>query len=274
MTDTIFCIYNAPFFAAKQPPGHWRLIQGCCNHWDCPRCGEMRAKQEYGRIVEGCRKLTESGKQLYFITVTCKGLELSVEDALENYLKWTSKLLDAAYTKAKRMGLHWTYVQVTELQSRGHPHSHILTTFNPDDLETGTKRNFGMHEGVYQWHDKEVLRSEWLQGQVLKSGLGEQYDISEVESVEGASRYVAKYLFKDEMFKYKFPKHWKRVRYAQSFPKLVKRENENVLPLVTDNQWNDFLNERDEIFIKGDDKEAVLRKMRHLDNFVSIIVRD
>jgi hypothetical protein len=274
MTDALFCSYGAPFFAVKNTSGYWRLIQGCCNHWDCPRCGEMRAKQEYGRIVEGCRTLVKQGHKLYFVTVTCRGMELSVKDAVDNYLKWTSKLLDAAYSKAKREGMHWTYVQVTELQERGHPHSHILTTWHPDDEIEGTKRTYGMHEGVYQWHDKDVLRSEWLAGQVIKSGLGKEYDISEVDSVEGASRYVAKYLFHEEMFNYKFPKPWKRVRYAQSFPKLPERKNDEVIPLVTTNQWSDFLDTVDDVMVKEEDKEAVLKKMRFVDKFVSIIVRD
>jgi len=168
--------------------------------------------------------------------------------------------------------MHWTYVQVTELQERGHPHSHILTTFTPDDLVDGFKRTLGTFEGVYGWHDKPALRSKWLAEQVVKSGLGDQYDISIVDKVEGASRYVAKYLFKPEMALYKFPKHWKRVRYAQSFPKLERKKGK-AYPLVTREDWQNFIEAVDEIVVKPDEREAIQRKMNWIDRYASIIER-
>lgn len=220
------CRYNAPYFAYKTEGKIYGIVQGNCHHWDCPRCGIGRAKQEYGRIVEGCRHLAKHG-QLFFITITCKGRELGVKEAEANYLTWTNRLLDACRQRCKRSGGQWVYVQVTERQKRSHPHSHILTTFNTGDTVQGTKESWITdRDGKRKKQSIECLRSEWLYSAIVRSGLGEQYDISEVETVEGASRYVAKYLFKDSIFTTDWPPRWKRVRYSQSFPKLPERKSE------------------------------------------------
>lgn len=231
-----YCDYNAPFFAHKIEGRRYGVTQGCCNHWDCPRCGQMRARREYGRMIEGIRKLSHHNT-LFFITITCKGKEMSHEQAEAGYLEWTNRFLDACRQKCKRARGEWSYVQVTERQRRGHPHSHILTTFCPMDLRDGF---------VEKWtpdannHNRmalvQVLRSEWLQKQVVKSGLGEQYDISFVESAEGASRYVAKYLFKQSMFETNWPKGWRRIRYSQSFPKW-EREKTDCFVLLEAEDW-------------------------------------
>ena len=81
-----------------------------------------------------------------------------------------------------------------------------------------------------------VLRSDWLAQQVVRSGLGKEYDISFVDTVEGASRYVAKYLFKDTIFTDKWPKGWKRVRYSQSFPKLPQKKSDAIV-LLSQADW-------------------------------------
>lgn len=184
----------------------------------------MRAKHEYGRIVEGCRTIAKANR-ISFITITCRGKSLSRKDALAGYLGWTNRFLDACRAKAKRDKQPWVYVQVTELQKRGHPHSHILTTFDPDDTYLGKKTNWQTEgSGKRTKTEKDALISPWIQARVISAGLGEQYDISFVETVEGASRYVAKYLFKKTIFTDIWPKGWKRVRYSQSFPKLKEKE--------------------------------------------------
>lgn len=231
-----FCIYKAPYFAFKREGTRFGVVQGCCNHWDCPRCGLQVAKKHYGRIVEGARTLAKEN-DLWFITVTCRGKDVAEEEAFRMYLTWTSKFLDACYTKAKRDGQKWSYVQVTEKQKRGHPHSHILATFAPDDIfatRVGKWRVFP--DGRREYALVDALRSDWLQTQVTRSGLGEQYDISKVRTVEGAARYVAKYMFKPTQFTTKFPSHWKRVRYAQSFPKLPEKKSD-AFALIHFSDW-------------------------------------
>lgn len=230
------CTYNAPYFAYHSAQKTWTVVQGNCHHWDCPKCGIGRAKQEYGRIVEGCRTLSKTS-QLYFLTITCQGRNLGVKDAEKNYLAWTNRLLDACRQKCKRSGGQWYYVQVTERQKRKHPHSHILTTFDVGDISLGHVQRWTTEaDGSRRSEQTEALRSVWLQGQVIKSGLGEQYDISRVEAVEGVSRYVAKYLFKDSIFTTDWPPRWKRVRYSQSFPKLPERETDAFV-LLKHEDW-------------------------------------
>lgn len=230
------CSYRAPFFAYHIKEKSYGVTQGCCNHWDCPRCGIMRAKHEYGRIVEGCRTLAKE-HDLFFITVTCRGKEISKSEADNHYLEWTNRLLDALRVNAKRSGKFWSYVQVTERQKRGHPHSHILTVWHPSDLYEGKKRQYKRtHESNLTWENVPVLRSDYLQERCLSAGLGKEYDISKVDTVEGASRYVAKYMFKETQFEANFPKNWKRVRYSQNFPKLPVRET-NAFALVTHDDW-------------------------------------
>ena len=220
------CSYNAPFFAYNAKQKTWIVVQGNCHHWDCKKCGIGRAKKEYGRIIEGCRTLAKA-QTIYFITITCKGKGLGVKDAEKNYLKWTNRLLDACRQKCKRAGGQWYYVQVTERQKRKHPHSHILTTFVLDDIVEGVHRKYETDKmGRRVYRNVPALRSSWFEATLARSGLGMEYDISRVETVEGASRYVAKYLFKDSIFTTDWPKGWKRVRYSQSFPKLPERKTD------------------------------------------------
>jgi len=228
------CKFGAPFFAFQRGGARYGVVQGCCNHWECPRCGVLVAKHHYGRIVVGAREIAEK-HDLWFITITCRGKDVSEAEATKNYLSWTSKFLDACYAKQKRAGKAWFYVQVTEKQKRGHPHSHILTTFQPGDITSGLVQTWQtMADGRRQSEHREALRSEWLQSMVCRAGLGDQYDISQVRTVEAASRYVAKYMFKSSQFAAHYPKGWKRVRYSQSWPKLPATKTDSFVLLGSD----------------------------------------
>jgi len=229
------CVNNAPYFAWETSDNGFAVAQGNCHSWTCPRCGYGRARQEYGRIVEGCRTLATEN-DIYFVTITCRGKELSLAESEAGYYGWTNKLLTAWRVATKRAGGNWTYVQVTERQRRGHPHSHILTTAAPRDLYDGTKTNWKHVDGRLVSELVPALRSDWFEKRCIAAGLGSQYDISLVESVEGASRYVAKYLFKPTMFTTNWSKGWRRVRYSQSFPARSERET-NAMVLLTDADW-------------------------------------
>jgi len=235
------CKYRAPFFAYEEVPKRYGVIQGNCNHWDCPKHGEEVARQHYGRIVEGARKLDAQGVKLAFLTVTCRGKDLDADYAFKHYLEWTNRLLDAARAKAtRRTKAHepeiWSYVQVTEKQKRSHPHSHILISFMPSDTVLGFVEKWVSGREGWKMEIVPALRSDWLQDEVIAAGLGEQYDISEVESIEAASRYIAKYMFKPSQFSAEFPPNWKRVRYSQSWPKLPVRKT-NAFPLISLEDW-------------------------------------
>jgi len=230
------CRYNAPYFAIQRAKTRFKVVQGCCNHWDCPKCGIQVARAHYGRIVGGAREIAECNS-LWFITVTCRGKEVTVEEAETKYLAWTSRFLDAAYASAKRNGQPWYYAQVTEKQKRGHPHSHILTTFDPTDAALSTKPDWKRdNTGRLVCTQIPAFRSAWMETAVVSSGLGSQYDISAVRQIEAASRYVAKYMFKEAQFQADYPKGWKRVRYSQSWPKREKQKT-NAFVLMSKDDW-------------------------------------
>jgi len=225
------CIHNAPFFAYPTQGKIWCVTQGNCHHWDCPRCGLGRAKQEYGRMVEGCRQLARD-HDLYFITITCRGKEISHEYAEENYGWWTNGLLDACRQQSKRADREWVYVQVTERQKRLHPHSHFITTFCPKGAMVTTSRKSCVGvDGKQRVQQLSTIRSEWFAKALKRCGLGDQYNITRVQSAEGASRYVAKYLFKPSIFTTDWPKGWKRIRYSQSFPKQEEKDSGAIVLL-------------------------------------------
>lgn len=258
----VFCPYKAPYFAFRKGESTtYGVVQGNCNHWDCPVHGRMRAKEEYGRIVHGANLLSRSGK-LYFITVTCRGVELPKEEAIRGYLEWTNRLLDALridWNRRRKSGVDgvempdWAYVQVTERQKRGHPHSHILTTYYPRGLYVREvkKRWQKDNTGKRIYRDDTRLGSDYLQERVISAGLGEQYDISEVVSSEAASRYVAKYMFKSEMFQADFPKGWRRVRYSQSYPKLPDVKTDAFV-LISKEDWQKLASVASKILVKDE----------------------
>jgi len=273
VSPAVRCINNAPFFAWSTSEKRYTVAQGNCHSWSCPRCGQIRAKQEYWRIVNGCATLAAT-QDLYFITVTCRGKEMSLAESEENYYTWTNKLLTACRTRATREKQPWHYVQVTERQKRGHPHSHILTTYKPHDLYLGTKDHWSIIDGKPTLEKKPALRSEWFEQRCISAGLGNQYDISKVETVEAASRYVAKYLFKDTMFDTTWAAHWRRVRYSQSFPEQEKRESDALLLLHPDD-WKLLaslaisVNARD-----GFALEECLKQLHGHDVFVSLVKQE
>lgn len=264
----IWCAYNAPFFAYQIHLSKYGVTQGCCNHWDCPRCGKTRAREEYGRIVSGIRSLANEGA-IYFVTITCLGREITADEADTGYLVWTNRLFSAWRARTKAKGGKWCYVQVTERQTRGHPHSHILTTANPQDLYLGhVFKEREPNINIPATAREIALRSDWLQNAIIKAGLGPQYDISIASSPDGASRYVAKYLFKPTIFENSWPKGWKRVRYSQNFPRLPERETDAFV-LLSQEDWH-WLGRRASIVEVGD-SETLLDVRWHLRNADTIV---
>jgi len=224
-TRPLICPFGAPF-AATVVSGEGRIFQTCCNHWECPVCGVVRAKQEYRRIVNGCEILAVKHK-LYFWTLTCRGREISLAEAEQKYYAWTNVLLTNARTKAKRATAFWAYVQVTERQhkNRAHPHSHVITTFLPEDAKLTRDEKGG-----------DAYISQWFSRANFSAGLGEQHRITLVKSASAVSRYVAKYMFKDTMTE-TFPPKWKRVRYSENFPKLPKLIPDQMIVLNSVSEW-------------------------------------
>lgn len=247
------CKNRAPYICVPEnggTPGH--LAQGCCNDWTCPRCGELRAKHEYGRMVEGAREIAKT-HPLWFVTITCKG-DVTVREAETTYLETTNRFLSVCRARAKKQKTDWFYASVTERQKRKHPHSHYLMTFCPSDafapIDDYTRylasierinasiplqmRFTAIPENELSFLD---YHSEWLMLTAVKAGLGVQCRISLVDGVEGCSRYIAKYLFKQTAFE-DWPKGWKRIRYSQNWPKLPEQKHERAFVVLTAWDWH------------------------------------
>jgi hypothetical protein len=227
------CERGAPYIFYRSATTGAHVAQGCCNDWTCPRCGQIRARREYGRIVAGAKLLADQGRTLYFWTLTCRGSDMPLETAENEYLKWTNRLLTAARIKAKRSGGFWAYTQVTERQTRKHPHSHLICTYAPDDgihyLKGETLPN-----GRKAKHN--LIWSEWFRGANVRAGLGVECDLSRIENPVAVAVYVSKYLFKDSITT-KFQKGWRRIRYSRNYPKLPPTANTDAFPLVTLADW-------------------------------------
>jgi len=254
------CLNNAPYFAYHIDGKKWGVVQGCCNDWNCPRCGQQRAREEYGRIVAGAREIGKNNK-LYMFTVTCRGKDTSYEDAEHNYLVWTNRLLTNLRLSCKRRGQMWAYASVTERQKRLHPHSHYLTTYCPPDVvlvEKG-KSKLSYTTGQTDLAKHATLQTEILETACVGAGLGWQYDLSELESVEGASRYVAKYLFKETIFTTKWPQGWRRVRYSQNWPKLPDIKSDAMI-LLTAFDWLALAKKAVRIMTKDDGTRQICER--------------
>lgn len=257
------CIYSAPYLVKPPSAGKPGMImRACCNHWDCPRCGQYRAKHEYGRIVEGCRTLRARGHRLYFATITMRG-DADSETYQSQYLEATNRLLTNWRKRAKAEGETFEYAHVTEFQRRGVPHSHLIVTTKPHDaffveedyeayVMAVAEVNAAVEEGMRYAPDPKgssadtEMFSAWLQIASAKAGLGVQARISLIDTVEGASRYVAKYLFKS-LTEAKFPKKWRRVRYSRGFPALPEIENKDMYAVVKRQDWQRVRSEEGEI---------------------------
>lgn len=227
------CANGAPFIFFVDANGVARVVQGNCNSWLCERCGHLRALAEYGRMVNGAKILAESGESLYFLTLTCRGRELAADEAENGYLEWTNKFLTGCRMKQQRAGLPWFYAQVTERQKRGHPHSHLITTFAPDDVQDIAKGAWIPNETEAK-HD--TLYSPWLERAAVRAGLGRMVDLSYINSPVAVAVYAAKYMFKDAIAT-NWPTGWRRVRYSNSWPKLPVREMPLAFPLLHFNDW-------------------------------------
>lgn len=263
------CLNNAPYFAYQIERQRWGVVQGCCNDWNCPRCGQQRAREEYGRIVSGARELAKTSP-LFFLTITCRGRELTLNEAENGYLGWTNSLLTRLRVSAKRAGVAWYYASVTERQKRQHPHSHYITTYCPDDaipVKKGAIKTFYTHDySEVSKHD--TLQTEYVERACFECGLGWQYDLSRVESVEAGSRYVSKYLFKETIFSDKWPKGWRRVRYSQNWPKLPEVKGDAFILL---SQFDWYKLSKVALVVKTKDegaKKFVQGKLSHTDTIV------
>lgn len=265
------CAYGAPVFAVPLEHGGWKLVQGNCHHWDCPRCGMELARENYGRMVLG----VVPGKSWYLLTITTRGTGISPGEADSSWLLWSNRLFTRLRHNAKITGQAWEYVTVTERQARGHPHSHTIMSWCPIDGVLKQRWEYetvgGKKRRRYLWYDEEktvpkmTIRSAWLKKKIVAAGFGDVYDFSPIHVAQGASRYIAKYLFKASSHD-AWPDRWKRVRYSQSWPK-IERKKTGAIVLMGSAELLDFVQKPGVVYDTNDAeltvKIADVMRMNH-----------
>lgn len=174
---------------------------------------------------------------MYFMTITCRGSKLTKKESEENYLKWTHDLNTSIYHSAARHEQVWSYAAVTERQKRGMPHSHYVTTYCPHDATLIWNR----------YKEREEIRSVWLGKAIVRSGLGEVYNLTEIREPSAVARYVGKYLFKQTALTL-WPKRWKRVRYSQNWPIIsFDVKSEDAYAIIDKAAWQRLYNTKETI---------------------------
>lgn len=144
--------------------GPWAvLVNGSCQLWSCPVCGERKARRYSGIARRGCELSTE---RIRLVTITAPGREAPAESWARMGERW-GKLSDRLRYE---LGRKLTYFGTVELQKRGNPHLHLLT------------RDSG-------YLDKRVLANH-----CMAVGFGFS-DIRQIATNSGV-QYVTKYLHK------------------------------------------------------------------------------
>lgn len=270
------CIHDSPLVCVPPDgPNKGRVFQGCCNDWNCPRCGQIRANEEYGRICEGMRVLSEEN-DLWEITITCRG-DISNEQAEETYLVATNRFLSTCRASAKKHSQPWYYVQVTERQKRRHPHSHVATTFCPpdafcisDDYPRYVREVATLNEQLpvnmrFNPKSKSKVKkyeyfSGWLMLTAYRAGLGVQCHLGRIENVKTISMYYAKYLFKSAM-QTRWSKGWKRVRYSHHWPRRDNSPDNGAFAILRQTDWNRLASYGSDVVVT--DENIYLRCVLH-----------
>jgi len=247
------CAYGAPLVAIRNA-NKAKIIQSCCNHWDCPRCGKVLAEHAQERMLLGAGLLMRNGP-LYFWTFTCRGKDLDLETADDDYYGWTNRALANLRYHAKKDAAIWTYVQVTERQQRGAAHSHFIHTYLPSDAELDRTDEKG----------REHYQSAIFRRACVMAGLGWQYDITLINSPMAVALYISGYLTKHAHSDV-FPRKWKRVRYSRQWPALPEHAPDWSLPLFNGVQW-EKLDKCSEVF-ETDDVYIYARASRRVHNVV------
>lgn len=212
----------------------------------------MRARHEYGRMVVGAREIALIA-QMYMMTVTLPG-KITLADGEATYYEKTNRLHASINYYAKKNNIPWHYAAVTERQpKRQHPHSHYMTSFCPKDAYYIVDHYEQYCHDVQHVNakipseqryapapmkdiDHRQLFSVWLSLASVKAGMGVQCRIAIADLVEGASRYMAKYLFKTAMFE-TWPPKWRRIRYSNNWPKLPEFPTTSAFPVLAREDW-------------------------------------
>lgn len=191
-----------------------------CKQWNCETCAAINARLHAVKVANGVYALMSAGIIPYFVTLTLPG-NIGKARAFERLAdmwkkmrnRWEYAARVAGKTKLKGLtldaegmieleqsgGVPLIFAAFVELQGRGVPHFHIVSTFAP----------------------KERTIKDWA----VASGMGYQVKVERVKRGAGVAWYISKYAGKTQG-KMGLPKGFRRVRYSEQFPDLKFRIDE------------------------------------------------
>lgn len=183
-----------------------------CKRWDCETCAAINARIHAVRVASGIYAMITAGVVPQFVTLTLPG-KIRRQWAFDRLAdmwstmhdKWHYELTKRDSIKLKELTEDvegklvfdyaseqpLTYAAFVELQGRGVPHFHIVTSYSP--------------------------KTETLRKMAVKSGLGFEIKTERVKSKAGVAWYISKYAGKTQG-KMGLPKGFRRVRYSRDWP--------------------------------------------------------
>lgn len=205
---TIGCTSNGEVFPIR------------CKQWNCPTCAAINARLHAVKVANGIYALIAAGVIPYFVTLTLPG-NMSKEFAFAKLADMWEKMRERWQWGAQRANFNrevsflpkgvkkpkydpltaipLIYAAFVELQGRGVPHFHIVSTYAPSEHK------------IKDW--------------AVQSGMGYQVKVERVKRGAGVAWYISKYAGKTNG-KMGLPKGFRRVRYSEQFPGLKFRLDE------------------------------------------------
>lgn len=197
------------------------LFRPRCKQWSCPACGEINKALWILRTYHAVEVLAQQTSvtenniagELSFLTLTSHARTDERGSVAIFGSAWNKLRGRAAYAASGGQ-----YLMMPERHKSGKLHVHAIETFN--------------------------LGTRWWKDNAASCGLGYIAEEEIIQSKYGAANYVNKYLTKS-IEHTEWPKHWRRVRTSQNWPKLSPlptNVNWQFKPLAKSEQMSEVVN--------------------------------
>lgn len=188
------CIHGGLLIAYVNEVGKAFVTDADCDSWKCDECSKKLRDKWMLRAEIGVRGLIGQGIKVDFVTLTSHERNRTFEAGAAVWSSAWNKLS----ARLKRKAEVREYFMVAEQHKSGALHMHALWTYGV------TKR--------------------WLKDNARECGLGYMADVSEITSVQAATKYVTKYLTKD--LGKDVPKRFRRVRVSRGWAEIPEANSE------------------------------------------------
>ena len=193
-----------------------------CKQWDCPYCGEILQKMWFAHTLDNINKLTKTGYDWYFVTMTAKGGYRTAENTLQS-IQDSWRGVTMFWRKLhERIGLDIPdYMRVYEQHKDGNFHLHaIINSALPiGTIYNGISKRNPSHKGFTSTKLGKRGRTYRLKDVCVKYGGGHQVDYGkmDVQNAGYVGAYVTKYLTKDLQGSFNVDKRVRRIQTSESF---------------------------------------------------------